>query len=197
MEVDGHRDLRMVLSRNECPLSLEAPASKHFDSIFDDLNNDLKDDPNVQADQLVYRGDIPLVHDLEDSEYSFFHYVIYNGSCLYLFRRGFIVLTSTSLAVGIINALNDLIKVVNLEVERCKETTRALDDLRRLITECELCRQRPAPTIVPTCETHPPGCHPSVRCHNTPQGPTCGSCPRGYTGDGECVVSVCLSVSNG
>ncbi|KAJ8926078.1 hypothetical protein NQ315_009934 [Exocentrus adspersus] len=157
MEVDTHRDVRVVLSRNECPLPMETQAAKKFDRFFDDayLNNDLKDDPNVQAaepDYEAYRGDIPLVHTLED--------------------------------IGIINALNNLIKAVNLEVQRCGETTRALDDLKRLINECELCRQRPPQINMPSCATHPPGCFPGVRCHDTNEGPRCGSCPRGYIGDG-------------
>lgn len=73
MEVDSHRDLRMVLSRNECPLPLETQFSKRFDSFFDDdVNNDLRDDPNVQGVQPEYepqRGDIPLVNTLEDSKF--------------------------------------------------------------------------------------------------------------------------------
>ncbi|CAH1164418.1 unnamed protein product [Phaedon cochleariae] len=159
VELDGHRDLRMVLSRNECPLPLDADVSKKFDHLFTtDLSNDLKDDPNIQAQQPdyePYRGDIPLVSKLDDS--------------------------------GILNALNILIKVVNLEVQRCEASAQAIDHLRRLIEQCEGCRRQPAP-VVATCATHPPNCFPGVRCHDTAEGPRCGSCPRGYIGDGrQCI----------
>lgn len=160
MEVDGHRDLRAVLSRNDCPLSIE----KNFDdSISKDLmSNSLRDDPNIQSQEpyfpasVEYRGDIPLVTTLED--------------------------------VGVINAINKLIQVVNLEVQKCEGQREAFDKLRRLIEECELCTRRPPPPPqLPTCATHPPGCAPGVRCHDTPEGPRCGSCPSGYTGNGyEC-----------
>nr|XP_023019808.1 uncharacterized protein LOC111508514 isoform X1 [Leptinotarsa decemlineata] len=157
VEIDGHRDLRMVLSRNECPLPLDTGISSKFDEIFSDdfLSNGLSDDPNILAQQssVPYRGDIPipLMPTLDDS--------------------------------GILKALNSLITVVNLEVKRCEATTQALDHLRRLIEQCQACRN-PPPTIVATCESHPPGCYPGVRCRNTPAGPICGPCPRGYVGDG-------------
>ncbi|KAH1000765.1 hypothetical protein HUJ04_013058 [Dendroctonus ponderosae] len=157
MEVDGYRDIRAVLSRNECPLPIE----KTFDAGFssDLSSNSLKDDPNIQSQEPYRsvvssptRGDIPLVTTLDD--------------------------------FGLINAMNQLINVVNLEVEKCKGQAEAFDKLRRLIEECELCRQRPVAPQVPTCATHPPGCAPGVRCHETPQGPRCGECPSGYIGDG-------------
>lgn len=55
--------------------------------------------------------------------------------------------------------------------------------MRRLIEECELCKQ-PKPITRPTCATHPPSCAAGVHCHDTPDGPRCGPCPRGYIGDG-------------
>ncbi|KAL1501068.1 hypothetical protein ABEB36_006466 [Hypothenemus hampei] len=158
MEIDGHRDLRAVLSRNECSLPIER-TTNGFDA--EDFGNSLKDDPNIQAQepyrsssnyQSDYRGDIPLVSTLDD--------------------------------VGLISALNQLITVVNLEVKKCQQQTEAFDKLRRLIEECELCRQRPPEIKIPTCATHPPGCAPGVRCHDTPEGPRCGECPSGYLGDG-------------
>ncbi|KAJ8963403.1 hypothetical protein NQ318_018882, partial [Aromia moschata] len=196
LEVDGHRTLRMVLSRNGCPLSLESDASHKFDGFFKDdlLNNELKDDPNIQAAEplnydLYYRGDIPLTN-IDDQ--------------------------------SVLKALNELIRVVNLEVQRCEETTRALADLRRLINECELCRPRPQPPPTPTCATNPQDapqvsdattrltvrgvdlvledipamcspisqcaehnpCFPGVECRDGPRGPECAGCPRGYEGNG-------------
>ncbi|XP_060537029.1 cartilage oligomeric matrix protein [Cylas formicarius] len=153
MEVDGHRDLRSILSRNECPLPIE----RHFDTFTNELSNSLRDDPNIQAQEPSYddRGDIPLVSTLED--------------------------------VGIIKALNHLIRVVNLEMQKCEAQAQALENLRRLIEECELCRRPPPPPQRPTCATHNPGCAPGVRCIDTANGPTCGECPSGYVGNGyEC-----------
>ncbi|CAG9854356.1 unnamed protein product [Phyllotreta striolata] len=158
IEIDGHhRDLRMVLSRNECPLSFQANETKIWDGYLDDLSNNLNDDPNIQAQQPEYdpyrdpyRGDIPLVSKLEDA--------------------------------GILNALNSLIKVVNLEVRRCEESARAVQELRRLIEECELCKSQSYRR--PTCATHPPRCAPGVRCIDTADGPRCDRCPPGTIGDG-------------
>ncbi|XP_066249708.1 cartilage oligomeric matrix protein [Euwallacea similis] len=156
MEVDGHRDLRAVLSRNECPLPIE----KNYDLEFSHdlaLTNSLKDDPNIQSQEPYgasypsdYRGDIPLVSTLDD--------------------------------VGLINSINNLIKVVNLEVQKCQGQAEAFDKLRRLIEECELCTK--PQQVRPSCATHPPGCASGVRCYDTPEGPRCGPCPRGYLGDG-------------
>ncbi|CAG9833718.1 unnamed protein product [Diabrotica balteata] len=172
IEIDGHhRDLRMVLNRNDCPLSLYTNQSKSYDNFLnDDLNNNLNDDPNIQAQQpdydqyrrggedpyrrtssgVPYRGDIPLVSKLEDS--------------------------------GILQALNLLIERVNFEVKRCEASAQAIDNLRRLIEQCELCKAQPIRR--PTCATHPPRCFPGVQCYDTEQGPRCGQCPRGYIGDG-------------
>lgn len=84
---------------------------------------------------------------------------------------------------GILDALNSLIKVVNLEVRKCEASAQAIDQLRRLIEQCELCKAQPIQR--PSCATHPPNCAPGVRCHDTAEGPRCGSCPRGTIGDGE------------
>ncbi|XP_030751264.1 cartilage oligomeric matrix protein-like [Sitophilus oryzae] len=159
MEVEGHRDLRAILSKNECPLSIE----KHFDVDFekDIAQNLLKDDHSYQSQQpygpssVDYRGDIPLVTTIND--------------------------------VGLIDALNQLIRVVNLEVQKCQGQAEAFDKLRRLIEECELCKQRPPEIQRPTCANNPPRCFPGVHCYDTNDGPRCGSCPPGYLGDGyEC-----------
>ncbi|KAF4527641.1 hypothetical protein B566_EDAN010865, partial [Ephemera danica] len=36
----------------------------------------------------------------------------------------------------------------------------------------------------PSCGDDPPPCFPGAQCQDTEQGPRCGSCPRGYVGDG-------------
>lgn len=83
-----------------------------------------------------------------------------------------------------IDALNKLIKVVNLEVQKCQQQAEAFDKLRRIIEECELCKERPELRL-PTCATHNPGCAREARCFDTPEGPRCGPCPKGYIGDGK------------
>ncbi|KAJ8980462.1 hypothetical protein NQ317_007658 [Molorchus minor] len=156
LEIEGNRNVRMVLNRNGCPLSLEKDetgVSKVFDDIFRDdfLNNELRDDPYAfrHPETTTHRGDIPLLSDFDDGK--------------------------------IFEAINRLIAVVNLEVKRCEETTRSLNDLRRLLMECDICNKSPS---TPTCATNPPRCYPGVSCYDTPEGPRCGPCPGGYSGDG-------------
>lgn len=65
LHVDGYKDVRTILSRHECPVTYD-------DDYFD---NDLKDDPNIQAQQPdygVYRGDIPSVSSLDDGNITHF-----------------------------------------------------------------------------------------------------------------------------
>ncbi|KAG5879548.1 hypothetical protein JTB14_001131 [Gonioctena quinquepunctata] len=156
VEIDGHRNIRMVLSRNECPITLDTALKRKFDKIFSGDFREVNDDPNIQSLQadIPYRGDIPMLHQLDDS--------------------------------GILTALNKLITVVNLEVKRCEATTQALEHIRQLIEQCEMCKVRPAPPppVIASCDSHPPNCFPGVRCLNTVSGPTCGPCPRGYFGNG-------------
>lgn len=84
----------------------------------------------------------------------------------------------------ILKALNKLILSVNMLNKVVNHHTGAFDSLRRFLEECEICKERPVQIQVPTCATHPPGCAPGVRCHDTAEGPRCGACPRGYVGDG-------------
>ncbi|KAF7280960.1 hypothetical protein GWI33_005293 [Rhynchophorus ferrugineus] len=157
MEVEGHRDFKAVLSKNECPL----PVEKYVDDIpIEQSYNHLKDDHSFQSQQpygpstIDYRGDIPMVTTLDD--------------------------------VGLITAINQLIKVVNMEVQKCQGQAEAFDKLRRVIEECELCKPR-QDVMLPSCATHPPNCAPNVQCYDTSAGPRCGPCPSGYVGNGyEC-----------
>lgn len=87
-------------------------------------------------------------------------------------------------ADSILKALNALIVSVNEMHRVIEQQTGVINGLRQLIEECELCKQRPPQILLPTCETHPPRCFHGVTCHNTADGPRCGACPRGYTGDG-------------
>ena len=85
---------------------------------------------------------------------------------------------------SILKALNELIRSVNNLNNVVGDQQRTIDNLRRIIEDCEVCKPRPEPPRLPTCATHPPGCFPGVQCHDTASGPRCGSCPRGYIGDG-------------
>ncbi|CAH0550359.1 unnamed protein product [Brassicogethes aeneus] len=153
MEIDGHRDLNMVLSRNECPIPLEGGHYQKVD-FLEPEKNELKD-TGYQAHPADYpnRGDIPLLNTLSD--------------------------------YGVIEALNKLITTINEVKLKCERDNQNLDHIRRLLEECEVCKQRPPPQYIrPSCATHPPNCFAGVQCHDTNEGPRCGSCPRGYLGNG-------------
>ncbi|XP_044747031.1 cartilage oligomeric matrix protein [Coccinella septempunctata] len=160
MSVDGHRDVRTVLSMHDCPLELDSKSLNSFDD-ESFLNNYLKDDPNAGDPYMVDRGDIPSVSNLDE------------GSLL--------------------KALNELIRSVNVLYRKCGERDANIEWIRRYMEECDVCRRRPEPSTRPptppppqrpTCATHPPNCFRGVRCYNTEQGPRCGPCPYGYTGNG-------------
>lgn len=87
-------------------------------------------------------------------------------------------------ADSVLNSLNQLITAVNILVKKTEQQSQVIDNMRRLLEDCEVCKVRPQPQIQPSCATHPPSCFPGVRCHDTPEGPRCGACPRGYIGNG-------------
>lgn len=85
-------------------------------------------------------------------------------------------------AGGLIDAINKLIVSVNTLNNKVAEQANTINGLVRLLEECDLCNKKRK-----TCATDPPGCFPGVQCHETADGPRCGSCPRGYIGNGyEC-----------
>ncbi|XP_025602698.2 cartilage oligomeric matrix protein [Athalia rosae] len=73
------------------------------------------------------------------------------------------------------NALIIAIRQLKAEVESNRAETRSL---RELIENCAGCKQNPN-----SCAYRSP-CFPGVQCRDTSSGPECGSCPRGYVGDG-------------
>ncbi|KAL3286961.1 hypothetical protein HHI36_001447, partial [Cryptolaemus montrouzieri] len=162
MEIDGHRDVRTVLSMHECPLELDSKSLNSFDD-ESFLNNYLRDDPNAGVDPYG-RGDIPSVSSLDEGT--------------------------------LLKALNELIRSVNSLYSKCGERDANIEWIRRYMEECDVCRRRPDPPPTrppppttpeptrPTCETAPPNCFRGVRCYETVQGPRCGPCPYGYTGNG-------------
>ncbi|XP_031829184.1 thrombospondin isoform X2 [Nomia melanderi] len=86
-----------------------------------------------------------------------------------------------------------LVKTLNELIEATKKIWREIElnrvetqHLRHLIENCAGCRERPVTTTTPapsTCDYKSP-CFPGADCRDTPQGPRCGPCPPGYTGDG-------------
>ncbi|XP_078036691.1 cartilage oligomeric matrix protein-like isoform X2 [Augochlora pura] len=93
-----------------------------------------------------------------------------------------------SYIVGAIDDLINAIRSVWKELHSSKAETRYL---RYLINNCAACsdnEESEAPVIL-TCEYKSP-CLPGHYCRNTAQGPKCGRCSAGYTGDGyRCVQS--------
>lgn len=64
MQVDGQKDLRMVLSKNDCPLS---PDDKKLEKVsFHDEINAPQDDP--RAFRPSGRADIPIISAIDDSK---------------------------------------------------------------------------------------------------------------------------------
>ncbi|XP_071564208.1 cartilage oligomeric matrix protein [Temnothorax nylanderi] len=85
---------------------------------------------------------------------------------------------------------DQLVKTLNELINATKQLWRELElnrmetqHLRHLIENCSACR---TPIVTPppsTCDHNSP-CYPGVDCRNTPSGPQCGPCLRGYTGNG-------------
>ncbi|XP_029165591.1 cartilage oligomeric matrix protein [Nylanderia fulva] len=91
----------------------------------------------------------------------------------------------------IVKTLNELINATRQlwrEVELNREETR---QLRQLIENGLACRT-PIVTPLPLLTCDPSPCYPGVDCRDTPRGPQCGPCIRGYTGNGQ----VCTKLVN-
>ncbi|XP_046592163.1 cartilage oligomeric matrix protein isoform X1 [Neodiprion lecontei] len=84
-----------------------------------------------------------------------------------------------ALLVKTLNSLIESIRRIRDEVEFNKQETQ---HLRSLIENCEGCK-RQGKLIVTSCSMNSP-CYPGAQCRDTISGPQCGSCPRGYVGDG-------------
>lgn len=84
---------------------------------------------------------------------------------------------------AIIKAINELIIAVNRLDKTTVHHSNVIDELHRYLMECDICTRAQAPSK-PSCGTHPPQCYPGVSCVDTADGPRCGNCPYGYTGDG-------------
>ncbi|KAK6643568.1 hypothetical protein RUM43_005078 [Polyplax serrata] len=138
-------------------LSLDSKSS--LETILD-RNNCLDDEmqgqqPNPNDLAAYRRGDIPVFHDCDDRD---------------------------SMLAKTINALIELIKQLKQEIEHQRGEIRYL---RGLLERCDICARNHGESHTRySCSSQPPPCFHGVECRDTPDGPQCGRCPRGYIGDG-------------
>lgn len=85
----------------------------------------------------------------------------------------------------IAKGINDLYAIIKQLRDDVGKQTAEIQHLRHLIENCAGCQDQPQPTQPPrdSCAYSNP-CYHGVQCHDTSSGPRCGSCPRGYVGDG-------------
>lgn len=154
LEVEGQRDIRTVLSRNDCPLELESKSLNQFDD-ESFLNNYLRDDPNVYDPG---RGDIPSVSVLDENS----------------------LLKALNELIRSVNTLHRKVGEEHNSIEWIRRYMEECDICKRA-PPTPLPTPKP---WRPSCETNPPNCFSGVRCMDTEQGPRCGPCPSGYYGNG-------------
>ncbi|KMQ94456.1 cartilage oligomeric matrix protein [Lasius niger] len=84
----------------------------------------------------------------------------------------------------IVKTLNELINVTRQLWRELELNRQETQHLRQLIENGSACRTPIVPSLpLLTCDPSP--CYPGVDCRDTPRGPQCGSCLRGYTGNGQ------------
>ncbi|XP_012054952.1 PREDICTED: cartilage oligomeric matrix protein [Atta cephalotes] len=91
----------------------------------------------------------------------------------------------------IVKTLNELINATRKLGRELELNRMETQHLRHLIENCSACRIPPVPTPPPSTCDHNSPCYPGVDCRNTPSGPQCGPCLRGYSGNGR----VCVKIS--
>ncbi|XP_018369042.1 PREDICTED: cartilage oligomeric matrix protein isoform X2 [Trachymyrmex cornetzi] len=91
----------------------------------------------------------------------------------------------------IVKTLNELINATRKLGRELELNRMETQHLRHLIENCSACRTVPTPPLS-TCDHNSP-CYPGVDCRNTPSGPQCGPCLRGYSGNGRVCVKVVKS----
>ncbi|XP_012525370.1 cartilage oligomeric matrix protein [Monomorium pharaonis] len=84
----------------------------------------------------------------------------------------------------IVKTLNELINATRKLWRELELNRMETQHLRHLIENCAACRTPIVTTPQPSTCDHNSPCYPGVDCRNTPSGPECGPCRRGYTGDG-------------
>ncbi|XP_011869679.1 PREDICTED: cartilage oligomeric matrix protein isoform X3 [Vollenhovia emeryi] len=88
----------------------------------------------------------------------------------------------------IVKTLNELINATRKLWRELELNRMETQQLRHLIENCSACRTVPTPPPS-TCDHNSP-CYPGVDCRNTPSGPQCGPCRRGYTGNGRVCTKI-------
>jgi syndecan 4 len=90
---------------------------------------------------------------------------------------------------NLLKMISELLRLVKELREEVNSQRGEVQYLRTLLENCAGCREA-QPIIKSGCQYENP-CFPGVTCHDTPSGPRCGRCPRGYVGDGKsCRVGV-------
>ncbi|KAG5341187.1 TSP4 protein, partial [Acromyrmex charruanus] len=90
----------------------------------------------------------------------------------------------------IVKTLNELINATRKLGRELELNRMETQHLRHLIENCSACRTPIVPTPPPTTCDHNSPCYPGVDCRNTPSGPQCGPCLRGYSGNGRVCVKI-------
>ncbi|XP_018343575.1 PREDICTED: cartilage oligomeric matrix protein isoform X2 [Trachymyrmex septentrionalis] len=93
----------------------------------------------------------------------------------------------------IVKTLNELINATRKLGRELELNRMETQHLRRLIENCSACRTPIVPTPPPSTCDHNSPCYPGVDCRNTPSGPQCGPCLRGYSGNGRVCVKMVTS----
>ncbi|TRY79590.1 hypothetical protein TCAL_11730 [Tigriopus californicus] len=109
---------------------------------------------------------------------------------LYSYRRGDIPIFNFDDADRILIAtLQELIEALKKLREEIKFQKGETTMLREALQECKACQIKR-----PECSDVPPPCFQGVICRDTADGPICGPCPSGFTGDGRfCERDACSS----
>ncbi|KYM95724.1 Thrombospondin-4 [Cyphomyrmex costatus] len=90
----------------------------------------------------------------------------------------------------IVKTLNELINATRKLGRELELSRMETQHLRHLIENCSACRTPIVTTPPPSTCDHNSPCYPGVDCRNTPSGPQCGPCLRGYTGNGRVCVKI-------
>ncbi|KAI4467407.1 thrombospondin [Holotrichia oblita] len=159
MEIDQN-SIKRILSANNCSIDVANMHTKrNLDLLFNAnpaLSNELADQPR----SMHVDGVGPFIpSDRSDIPVG--------------------LLTDLDDCTVITSTINKLIIAVNNLAAKIDRQTDLIVNMDKYLRECNYCSVGMA-----KCSSHPVDCYPGVECVDTLSGPKCGSCPRGYKGDG-------------